>query len=113
MISISKNLRSAAIVATAIGALAGTGALAQNMSTQGATHANAKSFSAPNASSNSEASETPDVNSNPDTPEASSSPGAHGLCVSAVAKSDATATAHGHTNHGAAVSHAARVTCTK
>ncbi len=111
MISISKNLRSAAIVATAFAALAGTGALAQSVT--GATHANPKSTAAPKATPSPEASEKPDVSVS-ETPDVQPSAGAgeaHGDCVSAVAKSDATATAHGHTNHGAAVSHAARVTC--
>ncbi|HXA41763.1 MAG TPA: hypothetical protein VNV65_02500 [Candidatus Solibacter sp.] len=113
MISISKNLRSAAIVAAAFATLAGTGALAQ--SATGAAHANPKSTTAPKATPSPEASEKPDVTTS-ETPEVQSSADAndaHGDCVSAVAKSDATATAHGHTNHGAAVSHAARVTCAK
>ena len=109
MISISKNLRSAAIVATAFAALAGTGALAQSVT--GAAHANPKSTTAPKATPSPEASEAPDVKGSPEADGAQGANDAHGDCVSAVAKSDATATAHGHTNHGAAVSHAARVTC--
>ncbi|SRR5258708_4182441 len=116
MISISKNFRSAAIVGMAVAALAGTSALAANLNTQSPSHStHAKASTAPNAKVSPEAAETPDVNGHSDAAPQTDKPltagDAHGDCVSAVAKSDATATAHGHTNHGAAVSHAARVTC--
>jgi hypothetical protein len=109
MISISKNLRSAAIVATAFAALAGTGALAQSVT--GATHASPKSTTAPRATPLPEASEAPDVKGSPEADATPNAGNTHGDCVSDVATTKATFTAHGHTNHGAAVSQAARVTC--
>ena len=114
MISISKNLRSAAIVATAFAALAGTGALAQSVT--GATHANPKSTTAPKATPSPEATETPDVkasaDANTDVAGPQDSNNSHGKCVSAAAKTDKTlATPHHAANHGGFVSNAARVTC--
>ena len=114
MISVTKNIRSAAIVATAIAALAGTGALAQNLSTAGATHnSSSNSSSALKATPSAEPSDSPDASPKADaTPNASKTGvpgGAHGACVSAVAqnKSAVVDNGHGQKTHGARVSKAA------
>jgi len=121
MISIARNFRSAAIVAIAVAALAGTGALAETLSSQGATHStHAKSSSAPRATPSPESSESPDVNrpdsdeqsektdvDTPDTDKADADK--HGDCVSAAARNHSLLADnhHGGKNHGAAVSDAA------
>jgi hypothetical protein len=119
MISITKNLRSAAIVAIAIGALAATGALAQNLSTPGASHRPAsKSSPAAKAAHSPEATESPKVAESA-TPEATEKADAsntaktdadkHGDCVSAVARNHSLVAdnGHGRSTHGAVVSKAA------
>ena len=115
MIPITKKLRSAAIVAIAIGALAATGALAQNLSSPGASHRpESKSTSAAKAALSPEASESPDGTAS-NTAQTQTAGAAntdadkHGDCVSAVAR-DHTLFAdngHGKSTHGAAVSKAA------
>jgi hypothetical protein len=116
MISITKNLRSAAIVAIAIGALAATGALAQNLSTPGATHRpESKSSPAAKAAHSPEATESPKVaeSAAPEATEtadaAKTGAGKHGECVSAVARDHSLVAdnGHGRSTHGAAVSKAA------
>jgi hypothetical protein len=119
MISITKNLRSAAIVAIAIGALAGTGALAQNLSTPGASHRpESKSSSSAKAAHSREASESPEVAAST-TPEPTDTSDAskaaktdadkHGDCVSVAARNHSLVAdnGHGRSTHGAAVSKAA------
>ena len=115
MISITKKLRSAAIVATAIGALAATGAMAQNLSTPGASHRpESKSSAAPKATPSPKPSESPDITaSNSAQTEkadvAKTDADKHGDCVSAVARNHSLVAdnGHGHSTHGAAVSKAA------
>jgi hypothetical protein len=119
MISITKKLRSAAIVAIAIGALAATGALAQNLSTPGATHRpESKSSHAAKAAHSPEATESPKVAESAsaaatDPADASKTAktgaGKHGECVSAVARNHSLVAdnGHGRSTHGAAVSKAA------
>ena len=113
MISITKNLRSAAIVAIAIGALAATGAMAQNLSTPGASHSpHSKSSPAPKATPSSKPSESPDATGSPSdaqTEKPDAAGGKHGDCVSKVARDHGLVAdnGHGQTNHGAAVSKAA------
>jgi hypothetical protein len=119
MISITKNLRSAAIVAIAIGALAATGALAQNLATSGASHRpESKSSTAARAAHSPEASESPKVaeSASPEATEqvdasktAKTDADKHGDCVSAVARTHSLVAdnGHGQSTHGAAVSKAA------
>jgi hypothetical protein len=119
MISITKNLRSAAIVAIAIGALAATGALAQNLATSGASHRpESKSSPAAKAAHTPEASESPEVTvSTSAEPTEKADVGKtaktdadkHGDCVSAVARNHSLVAdnGHGQSTHGAAVSKAA------
>jgi hypothetical protein len=116
MISITKNLRSAAIVAAAILTLAATSALAQNLSTSRPSHSpESKSSAAPKASDsaettapNVESTEKPDVETTEAAKTDKTDPDHHGDCVSAIAKGDTTApNTHGQTNHGWAVRKAA------
>jgi hypothetical protein len=115
VISIPKNLRSAAIVALAVGALAGTSALAANLSAPGQSHhPDSKSSPAPKATTHAAPVESPDVTGKSraetveptevDTDKAESD--AHGDCVSKIARdhTKTEANKHGKQSHGALVS---------
>jgi hypothetical protein len=115
VISIPKNLRSAAIVALAVGALAGTSALAANLSAPGQSHhSDSKSSPAPKATTHAAPGESTDVTgqSRAETVEPTvvdtdkADPDAHGDCVSKIAR-DHTQTEvnkNGKHSHGAWVS---------
>jgi hypothetical protein len=117
MISISKSLRSAAIVAAATLTLAATGALAQNLSTTRPAHSSeSKSSTAPNtehspevttsSATSTEPTEKPDVETTEAAKTDKTDPDHHGDCVSKIARDHTQTEANkdGKQSHGAWVS---------